>query len=63
MYTKIIIDYFQSLDEQLCLEIQQPPIMSNRQDKFSYRRANPTERERRPNKFYTRQRPGLEDLV
>ncbi|XP_018562396.1 pentatricopeptide repeat-containing protein 2, mitochondrial [Anoplophora glabripennis] len=53
-----------SLDEQLCLEIQQPPVMNNRQDKFSYRRINTAEQERRPNRFYTyHKRPGLEDLV
>lgn len=55
---------FQSLDEQLCTEIQQPAIMNNRQDRLTFRKVVSFGRERRPDRTYSyRQRPGLEDLV
>ncbi|KAJ8937751.1 hypothetical protein NQ314_011735 [Rhamnusium bicolor] len=52
-----------TLDEQLCHEIQKPPIMNNRQER-QQPRFNRFQNERRPNKYYSyRQRPGLGELV
>ncbi|RZC36568.1 pentatricopeptide repeat-containing protein 2, mitochondrial-like [Asbolus verrucosus] len=49
-----------TLDEQLCAEIQQPPVMHNRQEnRFS--RYDP--KTRRNQYSDTRQRPGLKDLM
>ncbi|CAH1965295.1 unnamed protein product [Acanthoscelides obtectus] len=54
-----------TLDEQLCSEIQKPPIMNNRQGQMTrFRRPQQFQTRRFPSKGYgSRERPGLDELV
>nr|CAI5861049.1 unnamed protein product [Callosobruchus analis] len=55
-----------SLDEQLCSEIQKPPVMTSRQpQRFQSNRTPQFQNKRFPDKggYRVRERPGLDELV